>query len=224
MTVKRRSSEWKSKFSPLADLPGKTTSPMTSIEKATVIHYHRRRIEVHGDGTVEALGWRKKDSQVKRFEVLSKVGDLSGCSLLDVGCGYGDLKPFLDQRFSGITYIGIDQMPEFIAEAQVRYKDYADTFFYQTDFTAAALPQVDYVVASGALAYRCDNPGFYEDMIRKMYGASTRAVAFNMLDVHRFPAHPLLLGHDSDEIVSFCQGLSDRVELVKVRVGVAPSP
>ena len=188
---------------------------MKLTEKATVIHYHRHRIGAHGKGTAEALGWRQKDSQVKRFEVISTVGDLAGCSLLDVGCGYGDLKGFLDQRFSGLTYIGIDQMPEFITSAKERHKDCADTFFYQTDFTTVAFPQVDYVIASGALSYRCDNPDFYQDMIRKMYSASTRALSFNMLDADQLPAHPLLVGHDSEKIVSFCQELSPCVKVVK---------
>ena len=193
---------------------------MDLIEKATIIHYHRHRIEALGLGTVEALGWRRKHSQVKRFEVIAKLGDLNGCSVLDVGCGYGDLKGFLDQRFSPITYIGIDQMTEFIAEAHQRYGDRPDTFFYRADFTTVAFPKVDYVIASGALAYRCGNPEFYQDMIRKMYKASTQAVAFNMLDADRFPAHPLLVGHDSEKIVSFCQELSPCVKLVKSYIDV----
>lgn len=187
---------------------------MNLIEKATIIHYHRHRIDAHSSGTTAALGWRKKDSQVKRFEVLATVGDLNGCSLLDVGCGYGDLKEFLGRRFSQFTYVGIDQMPEFIAEAQNRYADCSDTYFYQADFTSVAFPQVEYVFASGALAYRCDNPDFYQDMIKKMYQAASRAFVFNMLDADQFPAHPLLVGHDIEKIVSFCQGLSPCVKVV----------
>jgi trans-aconitate methyltransferase len=188
---------------------------MNLIEKATIIHYHRHRIAAYGDGTVRALGWKSEESQVKRYEVLSTVGDLNGCSLLDVGCGYGDLKGYLDGRFSGFTYIGIDQMPEFIAEAKERYKDCSDTFFYQTDFTTVAFPRVDYVMASGVLSYRCNSPDFYTDMIQKMYEAATRAVAFNMLDADIFTEHPLLVGHDCAKVVAFCRSLSPRVKVVR---------
>ena len=73
---------------------------MNVIEKATIIHYHRHRIDTYHNGTVKALGWRGEESQVKRFEVLSTVGDLNGCSLLDLGCGYGDLKGYMDRRFN----------------------------------------------------------------------------------------------------------------------------
>ncbi len=188
---------------------------MNLIEKATIIHYHRRRINAFAEGTVEALGWRGVESQTKRFEALSRVGDLNGCTLLDVGCGYGDLKGFLDERFSDFTYIGIDQMPEFINEAKARYKNLPNTHFIQTDFTAVDFPGVDFVIASGALGYRCENPDFYGDMIRKMYEAAARAVAFNMLDAERFPEHPLLVGHDCDNIIALCRTISPRVTVAR---------
>ncbi len=188
---------------------------MNLIEKATIIHFHRHRIAEYQGGTAKALGWKSGESQRKRFEAISKVGDLSGCSLLDVGCGYGDLRGYLDRRFSDFTYIGIDQMPEFIDSATMRYGNDADTFFYRTDFTAVGLPQVDYVIASGALGYRCDNSDFCFRMIQKMYAAAGRALAFNMLDADRFPEHELLVGHDCDKVVAFCETLSPRVKVVR---------
>ena len=155
---------------------------MNLIEKATIRHYHQHRIAAYQNGTVEALGWRAKASQVKRFEVIATVGDLNGLTLLDVGCGYGDLKEYLDLSYSDFTYIGIDQMPEFISDAKKRYSGCSATYFFQTDFTAVDFPEVDYVIASGALGYRCQNPDFHFEMIRKMYTAAGQAVAFNMLD------------------------------------------
>lgn len=186
---------------------------MDLLEKVTIRRYHRHRIETFREGTVEALGWRGEESQARRFEVLASVGDLNGCSVLDVGCGHGDLKGYLTRACSGVTYIGIDQMPEFINVATERYRD-PNTYFFQSDFTVTAFPRVDYVFASGALSYRCASARFYFDMIRKMYDAATRAVAFNMLDAGRFPNHPLLVGHHPAEIVAFCQELSPSVELI----------
>ena len=138
---------------------------MNLIEKATIRHYHNYRIAAYYGGTVEALGWRGIESQVKRFEVIATVGNLNGCTLLDVGCGYCELKGYLDQIYSDFTYIGIDQIPEIISEAKRRYSDCPDTFFYQTDFTTLKFPKVDYLIASGALAYRCQNPNFHLMMI-----------------------------------------------------------
>jgi len=188
---------------------------MDLIEKATIVHYHRHRIRTFAGGTPEALGWRERASQIRRFEVLAGVGDLTGRSVLDVGCGHADLKAFLDRRFTGFEYLGIDQMPEFVAEARDRYRGRADTTIVRADFTTAPLPRADYVLASGALGYRCQDPDFTPRMIRKMAEAARRAVAFNMLRREAFPEHPLLVGHDRDRVAAFCRELSPEVRVIE---------
>lgn len=77
---------------------------MTPIEKATIIHYHRHRIESYPNEPPETLGWKDDESQIRRFEALSSVGDLKDCVVLDVGCGYGCLKTYLNHNFSDFTY------------------------------------------------------------------------------------------------------------------------
>ncbi|MCF6324591.1 MAG: class I SAM-dependent methyltransferase [Gammaproteobacteria bacterium] len=186
---------------------------MELIEKATIIHYHRHRIKAFNAGTVESLGWKGDESQQKRFEVISEVADLNGASILDLGCGQGDLKKFLDNRYSDFSYIGIDQMPEFISEAELRYGHLSDTHFYQSDFSTVVLPQVEYVIACGALGYRCAKPNWFNEMIAKMYASASRALVFNMLDIATFPDHPLLVGHEVEEVAAFCKTLSPRVEV-----------
>jgi len=188
---------------------------MNLIEKASIIRYHRHRIAEFNDWTVKALGWKGEESQQKRFEVISSVGDFSNCSLLDVGCGYGDLKAYLDKKFSNFTYIGIDHMPEFIQESKVKYSQVANTHFLQADFAMVGLPEVDYVIASGALGYRSNDPDFYFRMIKKMYEAANKAFAFNMLDEELFIEHPLLVGHNFEKVVDFCKTLTPRVKVIK---------
>ncbi|HXU93157.1 MAG TPA: class I SAM-dependent methyltransferase [Gallionella sp.] len=188
---------------------------MTLLEKAAIIHYHRHRIGEYEGGTVEALGYRGEDSQLKRFEALADVGDLNGSSVLDIGCGHGDLKGFLDARFHGFDYVGIDQMAEFVQQARSLYGQRPSCYFCIADFTGAELPHADYVFASGVLGYRCEDEGFYFSMIVKMYLAANRALAFNMLDASRFPPHPLLVGHDVDKVVEFCKRLSPNVRLIR---------
>ncbi len=188
---------------------------MNLIEKATIRHYHQHRIAAYQNGTAEALGWKAKASQVKRFEVIATVGNLDGGTLLEIGCGDGDLKRYLHQwRHSDFTYIGIDRMPQFISEAKKRYRGSPATYFFQTGFVAVEFTEVDYVTASGAFGYRCQNPDFHFEMIRKMYTAANRAVAFNMLDAACFPEDDLLVGHDLDRVVAFCHQQSPRVKLI----------
>ncbi len=187
---------------------------MNLIEKATIMHFHRHRISEYGDSTVESLGWKASESQRKRFDVIAELGDYNSCSILDIGCGYGDLKSFLDIRFKEFAYIGIDQMPEFISAAKSVYVKCPETYFYQTDFNTAEFPQVDYVIASGAFGYRCADPEFFFNMIEKMYKASTKAIAFNMLDIEHFPKHDLLTGHDPKKVEAYCDKLCLDVKVI----------
>ncbi|HCS12384.1 MAG: hypothetical protein COS82_06635 [Zetaproteobacteria bacterium CG06_land_8_20_14_3_00_59_53] len=188
---------------------------MTLLEKATVLHYHRHRVAEHAAGTVEALGYRASDSQVKRFEALVSVGNLNDCLVLDVGCGHGDLKGFLDARFHGFNYVGIDQMTEFVQQARHVYGQRPSCYFCVADFTQAELPRADYVFASGVLGYRCADPGYYFAMIDRLFGAARRGLAFNMLDKEYFPDHPLLVGHDVYEVLEYCRGLAPDAEMLR---------
>ncbi len=188
---------------------------MTLFEKATIIHYHRHRIAQYDGGTVEALGYRNEDSQIKRFGALAEVGSIDGRSVLDVGCGHGDLKGYLDARHCGFSYVGIDQMAEFIQHARARYGQRPNCYFCVADASDAELPQADYVLASGVLAYRSDDDGYYFAMIEKMYRAARHALAFNMLDAATFPSHPLLVGHDAATVMDFCTRLSADARLVR---------
>lgn len=178
------------------------------------MHYHRHRIAAFSCGSARALGWRNQLSQDARFEVIATIGELHGRSVLDVGCGHGDLKAYLDQCAQDYDYIGIDQMSEFIDDARQRYAGYANAAFFQSDFSQQELPQVDYVIASGALGYRCAQPGFYADMIAKFYAAARIGLGFNMLDARTFPTHDLLVGHDRNAVLEFCRTLSPNVRLV----------
>lgn len=187
---------------------------MDPIALATVLDFHRHRIDVFGLGTVESLGWRDVDSQRRRFEVIAAHCDFDDASVLDVGCGRGDLKAFLDARFQSFTYLGLDRMAAFVEEARESHAHHPRTTFLQCDFTAVALPEVDYVVASGALGYRCPDPDHHVAMIRRMFAAARRAVVFNVLDAAVFPDHPLLVGRDRVEVVALARSLSPAVEVI----------
>ncbi len=187
---------------------------MNPIDRATILHYHRHRIAEFGPGT-RALGWRGDDSQRKRFEVIAAAADFSGATVLDVGCGRGDLKAYLDERFEGVRYLGVDQMPEFIAAARERYAQCPRTALYCADFSTAQLPVSDVVVASGALGYRCAEPDFHFHMIRRMWAVCAGVLVFNCLDAASFAEHPLLVGRDVEGVMGLCRALAGEAELVR---------
>lgn len=187
---------------------------MSLQEKATILHYHRHRVQHYHAGTVQALGWLSESSQALRFEALCQIGDPSGKTLLDVGCGYGDLKAYLDRHCHGFSYIGIDQMAEFVEEARGRYGHRPECYFCVADATTEALPMVDFVMASGLMSYRCEDPDFFRFMTQRLFASAREAMAFNMLDAGRFSGHSLLTGHDRDAVLQWCRTLTPQVRIV----------
>jgi SAM-dependent methyltransferase len=183
------------------------------LDEAAVFRYHRQRIKEYGAGSPGALGWLP-DGQLIRFEVLSRIGDLAHCSVLDVGCGYADLYPFLQQHFAGVRYHGIEQMPELLALARARYGHAPGVTLTTGDFLRAPLPPSDYVLASGSLNYRHCNPRFIYEAIEKLYASCRRGLGFNLLSWEPADGGPLA-AHNPTAIVTFCQTMAPDVQLVE---------
>jgi trans-aconitate methyltransferase len=148
---------------------------------ANIVLFHKACAKEHGNGSVGALGWTNDEAQLARFAALSGIGDMNNKTVLDVGCGHGDLAPYLHNQFTGCQYTGVDQAPVFLDVAMKRYGQIRNTTFLFADFWSAVLPKADYVLASGALSYRNSNDRFLFDMIDKLFATSNIGLAFNLL-------------------------------------------
>jgi SAM-dependent methyltransferase len=186
---------------------------MNPIEKANIVYYHRKRMKEETE-LVRQLGWNDVASQQKRFEVLCSIADLSRNTILDIGCGMGDLKEYIDARFEEVVYLGIDHVEEFIDHANHRFGRSKTAFFKRADFITDRLPEVDYIFASGALNYQTSSHLFPYRIIEKLYQCARKGVAFNLLDAETFPSDNLLKSYNRYVILSFCLRLATRAELV----------
>jgi SAM-dependent methyltransferase len=160
------------------------------------------------------LGWRTPESQLIRFGILASAFDLNSASVLDVGCGYADFKHFLDKRYSGVSYTGIELMPDFAYEAARRFASDGFASFILGDFSAVDLTEVDYVFSCGALSYRNSDPRHPYLMIQKMYDTARKGIAFTALDQEVFPPHSLLVGLHKIRTLGFCKSLSPKAKLI----------
>jgi len=179
-----------------------------------IFHYHRAMIAHYGSESSYALGWRDVESQQMRFKVLAGVGDLNNHSVLDVGCGYGDLLPYLLERYPNLShYHGIEQIPELYDEALKRHGHLPIAEFTSGNFITRDLPVVDYVLASGSLNYGSDDdPDFIFNIISKLFANSKVAVAFNLL--RQMPVKGLLVAYEPETILTYCKTLSNRVVFI----------
>jgi SAM-dependent methyltransferase len=125
--------------------------------------------------------WGNEKAQLDRFAVLCKIGNLEGKSILDIGCGFGDLLGYLRaNRIRPSSYLGIDCVEQIISVAQTRYPD---ARFFSSD--VSDLPEhelFDYVFASGI--FFLSDPAWVEytlKTLRTMYFRARIAVAANFL-------------------------------------------
>ena len=179
---------------------------------AAIIQYHKQLVETYGSGTAGALGWMQAEGQQARFEMLSKIGNVNGCSDLDAGCGHADLFSFLKTKYPTVTYYGCEQMPELLNIAARRYKGEKNITLRLANFLQDPLPHTDYILASGSLNYRQEKDEFIYKAISILYTQCRLGFGFNLLS-GSVDEDNLLVAYEAQEIISFCHTLSGKVAL-----------
>lgn len=109
-------------------------------------HFYTSAIDRYGI-TAKGLHWHSQKNQMLRFDAILKLlpDNLSGFSIGDAGCGFGDFYLYMEQKPK--KYIGIDSLPnmQFIASKKTAQK------IILANICKEELPKVDYYVCSGAL-------------------------------------------------------------------------
>jgi ubiquinone/menaquinone biosynthesis C-methylase UbiE len=151
-------------------------------DKAAAL-YNNRFLRFGRD--IKTVGWSSVTSQRLRFEVLFRNLGVKGKTILDVGCGLGDLIPFLDNHTDGdFDYIGIDVAESLVADAQIRFGQNRRVFL-TGDLFSLDIPMVDITVMSGALSYKVKGIEDYAiATMRKMFAVSREAACLNFLSKH----------------------------------------
>lgn len=119
-----------------------------------IVAYYQKRMS-RFEGHAEQCGWVSRFTQELRFEAVTSGWDLTSASLLDVGCGYGDLLGYLAKHHSNLRYTGVDLIPNFIDVAK---KEHPSGTFIQGDFFDQQMSAYDYVLAIGTFNHATPNP------------------------------------------------------------------
>lgn len=139
---------------------------------------YKKTFALHGSG-IKSLQWNNYTSASSRYRELVTDLDFSDRHILDVGCGFGDLLPFIRAKTRNFHYTGVDRQPEFVAEAQKRYPDYD---FIEGDYlTKPSKQKYDIIMCSGVLnAKREDYLDFRKEAVTLLFSRAKEAAAFNM--------------------------------------------
>lgn len=160
--------------------------------------YYARLLEEHGRD-VRALGWGSRQSQLLRFKVLTEIDDLRGSTVLDFGCGFGDLHGFL--LGSSVRYIGYDNDAEMLRIAKEEYP--------LAEFVDNPV-QADYVLESGVFNLCVDG----HVNLQQLWDLCRKGVAANFTSVLTTGTPtPGVVYADPFEVSRFCSYITRRFTL-----------
>jgi len=116
-------------------------------------NYYSDKVVVYGN-TPKGVDWNSKKSQYLRFDNLCKIlpnDTNSSFSLLDYGCGYGELVYYLKGKYPNMVYYGYDISEEMIKTA--------NKFFF-SNHNIKFLNEInenksyDYIIANGIFSVK----------------------------------------------------------------------
>lgn len=149
---------------------------------AKVNNYYTQKVQEHGTSP-RGVDWNSEESQVMRFDQISKVIDYSQpCSVLDYGCGYGAMLDYFMQRTNNVSFTGLDISEEMIAAAKKTHA--GKNASWKTQLESG--DTFDYIVASGIFNVRletteADWEKYVLDTMHTMDKHSTKGFSFNVL-------------------------------------------
>lgn len=175
---------------------------------------YRRNFNKYGVSP-KALKWKDTHAQDRRLKEIVKDIDFEGKSVLDVGCGFGDLIPYISAKTDNFKYTGIDIVPEFIEFAKSKYPQHE---FQALDYFSKPTSETyDIVISSGTLNNRTQDP--MEDRkknISTLFEHAREVLAFNMAGGYPQPQNSdksSIYYADSRLVVDYCLQLSSKVVL-----------
>jgi SAM-dependent methyltransferase len=183
---------------------------MREDEKNQTIERYNKRLALYGYDP-KTLGWTKGKQEI-RFNTLTQIGNFSNSSILDVGCGFGDLYGFLKKRGLTFDYTGVDLNSALIS---IGHKKYPDATLIAMEFEDEVLDrEYDWIVCSGMFNHRMkNNIRFIKNNLRKMFQMSIKGVAADFISSYvNFRYDDVYYAHP-ETIIRFSKSLSRRIIL-----------
>lgn len=181
---------------------------MQSSQKRKTIQFYSKLLKKYGYDP-RSLGWGpRKGKQTLRFEILCQIGNISNCSILDIGCGFGDFYGYLQFKKIKTNYIGIDINTDLIKLGKLIYPD---ARLQVTDFEEERFKRkFDWVFFSGISSSECSYP-YIKKIMTEMFRICKKGLAMNFVGgVVDYKVNTLFYS-DPEKIYSITRSLSNRV-------------
>ena len=156
----------------------------------TIIAHYERCLQEHGTGP-RAVDWKDEHGATTRYDVMLDLlrTETEPVTLLDFGCGLGDLKHHIDARgLDHVHYVGLDVSPAYAEAARAALPG---TTIHCMDVLQddSALPDYDYIVMNGIFTRRqdlghADMLAYLERLGSAVFAHARRGLAFNVMSAH----------------------------------------
>jgi SAM-dependent methyltransferase len=188
-------------------------APLQTEPALAAAHLYNERFKLHGRD-IRTVGWGSSADQVLRFDVLFRGLDPRGKTILDVGCGLGDLVPYLQERTGGeFSYFGVDVAEKLIIDARNVHGSNSCRFLHGDAFRND-LPQVDIAVLSGALSMRTQGIIEYaKATLERMYLLAQEAACLNFLSKYVDFELEKNQHYQPEAMFAWARGITRRVNL-----------
>ncbi|MCD1293540.1 class I SAM-dependent methyltransferase [Methanocella sp. CWC-04] len=183
---------------------------MKQSDRITLHEYYDSKLKTYGYDT-RSLGWIPGARNV-RLGALTSIGDLDNSSVLDVGCGFGDLYGYMVKKGMTVSYTGVDINPDFI---EIAKQVYPDARFMAADFEEEDIGgNFDWIFAAGIFTIKIsDNEAFIRNMLKKMFDVCDKGFAADFLSPIGYGTEDKYWRCEPESILAFCRKLSRRVTL-----------
>lgn len=119
------------------------------------------------------------------LDLLAQIPRESVASAVDLGCGPGNVTPYLRRRFPESRLVGVDSSPEMLGKARAAVPD---ATFVQGDIAQWAPPEpVDLIYSNAALHWLDDHAALFPALIGRL--AAGGVLAVQMPRNHGAPSH-----------------------------------
>ncbi|MBU1019253.1 MAG: class I SAM-dependent methyltransferase [Patescibacteria group bacterium] len=168
-----------------------------------------------------SLGWDNKKNQMIRFDAALSLVNVDGKSVLDIGCGFGDL---LDSIYeSGKKpkgYTGVDINDDLLKVAKEKHPE--AEFEVKNILLDPEYRKHDFVFMNGVLNFNLKNKGidnyeYAKDFIEKTFALAEEGLVVDMLSSYLTPDYPpeeeYVFYYSPEEMFKFAQSLTPNVVL-----------
>jgi SAM-dependent methyltransferase len=158
-----------------------------------------------------SLRWVSYQSMATRFRYLVEGLDIKGRSILDAGCGMGDLLPYLHTKTDDFSYLGMDINPNLIKIAKKRYEGHS--FAVGNPFNGQLDRRFDLVISSGVMNTNVKGwQKHRKTMIKNAFELASEAFAFNMAGaLAKAQETPKIAYANAADILSYCAKLTPKL-------------